>query len=70
MHNVLEEHFKERQAELEENYKARAGDIQLELMNCEKKLKEFKDMQEAVNEAILRQKEISEKEFFYSIDVP
>lgn len=70
MHDTLEEHFKERQAELEENYKTRAGDIQLELMNCEKKLKEFKDMQEAVNEAILRQKEISEKEFFYSIDVP
>lgn len=41
-----------------------------ELIQLQSELNEFRSQREAVNEAILREREIQEQEFFYKIDIP
>ena len=65
----LEQNYKEREAMLESGYESRAADIEMEISIYKKKLDEFKSMQDAVNDAIHRKKELEEKDFFYSINI-
>ena len=54
---------------LEEHYLQHRNEIDTEIAKCEETLQQFRSMQAATNEAILRQKELEENELFYSIDV-
>lgn len=65
----LEQLYKEREANLEQDFRARMADIEIEISNYQTKLQQFKNMSEAVNEAIRRKKELEDQEYFYSIDV-
>lgn len=65
----LEQSYKEREASLEQDFHARMTDIEIEISNYQTQLQQFKNMSEAVNEAIRRKKELEEQEYFYSIDV-
>ena len=65
----LEQSYKEREQILESNFQTRAADIETELQSYQNQLQQFRDMSEAVNEAIRRKKELEEQEYFYSIDV-
>lgn len=65
----LEQLYKEREANLEQDFRARMADIEIEISNYQTQLQQFKNMSEAVNEAIRRKKELEDQEYFYSIDV-
>ena len=65
----LEQLYKEREANLEQDFRTRMTDIEIEISNYQNQLQQFKNMSEAVNEAIRRKKELEEQEYFYSIDV-
>ena len=65
----LEQLYKEREANLEQGFRARMADIEIEISNYQTQLQQFKNMSEAVNEAIRRKKELEDQEYFYSIDV-
>ena len=65
----LEQLYKEREANLEQDFRARIADIEIEISNYQTQLQQFKNMSEAVNEAIRRKKELEDQEYFYSIDV-
>lgn len=65
----LEQLYKERETTLEQDFRARMADIEIEISNYQTQLQQFKNMSEAVNEAIRRKKELEDQEYFYSIDV-
>ena len=56
------------------NYTSVQEDIRQKLSNeikqIEKELEDYRLRRESINEAILREKEIQEKEFFYKLDIP
>ncbi len=53
----------------EHAYKRKKEELQAEIILLQSELDDFKARQDSVNEAILRQKELKEKEAFYSIQV-
>ena len=55
--------------DLEKNYQLQKEKLDSEILLLKSVLDEFKAKQDAVNEAILRQKELEEKEDFYSIQI-
>lgn len=65
----LEQLYKEREANLEQDFRVRMANIEIEISNYQTQLQQFKNMSEAVNEAIRRKKELEDQEYFYSIDV-
>ena len=65
----LQQEYKAKTEVLEEDFKQRKNDIDSELSLCQKSLDQFKQIQDSINEAIRRKKELKEQEYFYSIDV-
>lgn len=65
----LDAHFA-RIKELEENaFNERKEELLIEITQLQSQLDDFKARQDSINEAILREKELKEKEDFYSIQV-
>ena len=67
---TLEQQYQFKQTQFEEDFQALNDALQDELKIVKAELDDFQARREAVNEAIRREKEIEEKEDFYSIDVP
>lgn len=65
----LEASFEKKKKELDYYYTERKDAIENEISICEEGLNQFRRIQEAVNEAVLRNKELKEKSDFYSIQV-
>ena len=65
----LQQEYKAKTEVLEEDFQQKKYQIDTELSSCQKSLDQFKQIQDSVNEAIRRKKELEEQEFFYSIDV-
>lgn len=61
--------YEKKQTELDSYYCRRKAAIESELLEQQEKLDEFKKIQDSVNEAILRNKELKEKSDFYSLQV-
>ena len=62
-------YFEKLRVQEENAYKLKKEELQAEIVLLQSKLNDFKTRQDSVNEAILRQKELKEKEDFYSIQV-
>ena len=62
-------YFEKLRAQEENIYKRKKEELQAEIVLLQSELNDFKARQDSVNEAILRQKELKEKEDFYSIQV-
>ena len=67
---TLEQQYQFKQKQFEEDFQVLNDALQDELKIVKAELDDFQARREAVNEAIRREKEIEEKEDFYSIDVP
>lgn len=65
----LQQEYKTKTEVLEEDFQQKKYQIDTELSSCQKSLDQFKQIQDSVNEAIRRKKELEEQEYFYSIDV-
>lgn len=65
----LQQEYDAKAEVLEEGYQIRKEEINTELSVCQEKLDQFKQIQDSVNEAIRRRKEIEEEEYFYSLDI-
>lgn len=65
----LQQEYNAKAEVLEEGYQIRKEEINTELSVCQEKLDQFKQIQDSVNEAIRRRKEIEEEEYFYSLDI-
>lgn len=65
----LQQEYKAKTEVLEEDFQQKKYTIDTELLSCKKSLDQFKQIQDSVNEAIRRKKELEEQEYFYSIDV-
>lgn len=65
----LQQEYKAKSEVLEEDFQQKKYQIDTELSSCQKSLDQFKQIQDSVNEAIRRKKELEEQEYFYSIDV-
>ena len=66
---ILQEQYKEKQIELDNNFILKQATINNELAEQTKNLEEFKAISEAVNQAILREKELKDQENFYSLQI-
>lgn len=65
----LQQEYNAKTEVLEEGYQIRKEEINTELSTCQEQLDKFKKIQDAVNEAVRRRKEIEEEEYFYSLDI-
>ena len=65
----LQQEYKAKTEVLEEDFQQRKNDIDSELSLCQKSLDQFKQIQDSINEAMRRKKELEEREYFYSIEV-
>ena len=65
----LNQDYENRRDILEQSFQRRQGEIEKQIEDYTNQLFQFKQMQEAANEATRRQKELVEKEAFYSIDI-
>ena len=65
----LQQEYKAKTEVLEEDFQQKKYAIDTELLSCQKNLDQFKQIQDSVNEAIRRKKEIEEQEYFYSLDI-
>ena len=65
----LQQEYKAKTEVLEEDFQQKKYQMDTELSSCQKSLDQFKQIQDSVNEAIRRKKELEEQEYFYSIDV-
>ena len=65
----LEFSYSVKKVELEQEYISQKEIIECEILNKQAELEEFQKIQESVNEAIRRNKELKEKSDFYSIQV-
>ena len=65
----LQQEYNAKAEVLEEGYQTRKEEINTELSACQEKLDKFKKIQDSVNEAVRRKKEIEEEEYFYSLDI-
>lgn len=66
----VEQQYAKKQEELETNFQTLTTAIGKEITEYKQSLYNFKSMQEAINNAIRRKKEIEEQESFYMIDIP
>lgn len=66
----LNNEYKAKKEVLEEDYLKTKSQIDSDIAACTSALEDFKNMEKAVNEAMMRQRAIEENETFYSIDVP
>lgn len=62
-------YFEKLRVQEENAYKRKKEELQAEIVLLQSELNDFKTRQDSINEAILRQKELKEKEDFYSIQV-
>ena len=62
-------YFEKLHVQLEKAHEERKQELSLEIARLQSELEDFKARQDSVNEAILREKELKEKEDFYSIQV-
>lgn len=65
----LQQEYNAKTEVLEEGYQIRKEEINTELSTCQEQLDKFKKIQDAVNEAVRRRKEIEEEGYFYSLDI-
>ena len=65
----LEQEYESKKQSLQQDYENREADYNKKIDECTNTLYQFKQMQEAINEATRRQKELIEQEEFYTIDV-
>lgn len=65
----LQQEYKAKTEVLEEDFQQKKNQIDTELLSCQKSLDQFRQIQDSINEAIRRKKELEEQECFYSIDV-
>ena len=63
-------YFEKLHVQLEKAHEERKQELSLEIARLQSELEDFKARQDSVNEAILREKELKEKEDFYSIQIP
>ena len=61
--------FKKKQTELIENYDMQREILEVDLNDYKEKVEEFRSIQNAINEAIQRKKELEDHTAFYSVDV-
>ena len=66
---LLKEKYKQLNNELDETYQLHKDIIDDEIKERQQELDKFKAISEAVNQAILRKKELEEKENFYSLQI-
>ena len=66
----VEQQYAKKQEELETNFQTLTTAIGKEITEYKQSLYNFKSMQEAINNAIRRKKEIEEQESFYMINIP
>ncbi len=62
-------YFEKLKVQEENAYKRKKEELQAEIVLLQSELNDFKTRQDSINEAILREKELKEKEDFYSIQV-
>lgn len=62
-------YFEKLRVQEENAYKRKKEELQAEIVLLQSELNDFKTRQDSINEAILREKELKEKEDFYSIQV-
>lgn len=67
--NAIDLYFSKLNSDLNNDFLKRKDEIENELIQRTEKLNEFRAISESVNQAILRKKELEEKEEFYSIQV-
>lgn len=67
---VLENQFNWKKQQFQEDFNVMLEAYQDEIAEVQAKFDEFQAKRAAVNEAILREKELQDKESFYSIDIP
>ena len=65
----LDLYFEKLRVQEENAYKRKKEELQAEIVLLQSELNDFKARQDSINEAILREKELKEKEDFYSIQV-
>lgn len=65
----LQQEYKAKIEVLEEDFQQEKQKIDTELFSCQKNLDQFRQIQDSINEAIRRKKELEEQEYFYSIDI-
>lgn len=66
----LEQEYQAKKENLQQDYEIKEANYNKKIDEYTNTLYQFKQMQEAINEATRRQKELIEKEEFYTIDVP
>ena len=66
---ALNLYYSKQEADISKQYEARKGVLDAEILFLKSQLDDFRARQESVHEAILRQKQLEEKEDFYSLQV-
>ena len=65
----LQAFYNTKYQDLEQNFLTKKTEISNEIIQLQSELNDFKARQDSINEAILREKELKEKEDFYSIQI-